>query len=48
MTDKTFTTNDFKKWGAIGGRKKGETKKRGDSNYYRRISKNRKPRRTEA
>jgi hypothetical protein len=37
MTDKTFTSDDFRKWGKKGGSKKGETKRRGDSEYYRQM-----------
>ena len=37
-----LTIEDFKRWGAQGGKTKGISKVRGDSEYYRTISKKRK------
>jgi hypothetical protein len=42
MTDKTLTLEQFKEWGKQGGSKKGESKSRGDSEYYRNLAKKRK------
>ena len=36
---KTYTKEQFQKWGKRGGSKKGKTKVRGNSEYYRNISK---------
>ena len=36
---KTYTKEQFQKWGKRGGSKKGKTKVRGNSEYYRNIRK---------
>lgn len=46
MKDKTFTLEQFKQWGKQGGKKKGQSKVRGDSEYYRTISNKRKKKST--
>jgi len=38
--------NTFRTWGAQGGKKKGKSKVRGDSEYYRKIAKRRKKKST--
>jgi hypothetical protein len=39
---KTLSIEDFQKWGAQGGKKKGSSKARGDSEYYKNLAKKRK------
>ncbi len=39
MTDKELTIEQFKQWGSQGGKKKGASKIRGDSEYYSKIAK---------